>query len=69
MWCSRDCKRVTGLFGIVEGTGVRDEVVEEEEAIIGGVNIGVFGGIRGVEGAVINGVGRGTIGATKGLTK
>ncbi len=59
---------MTCLFEIVEGGSIRDEV-EEEEEIIRWVNIGVFGGIRGVEGAVINGVGRDIIGATKGLTE
>lgn len=69
MWCSQDYKQVTSLFGIVKNTGVRDKVVEEEEAIIRGVNISVFGGIKGVKRGVINGVGKSTIGATKSLIK
>lgn len=68
MWLSRDCEQVIGLFEIIEGGGVRDEVVKGGE-VIGGVNIGVLVEVIGVDRGIINGVvDRNITGATKGLT-
>ena len=51
---------------MIGGGGVREEVVEVEEGIVLGVNIGTSGVTRGVEGAVINRVVGGRIGAANG---
>ena len=68
-WCARECKRVTGLFKIVEDGSVKDKVAEEEEKIIKRVKVEVFERIRSMEEAVINVVGRDTISITKDLTE
>ena len=60
MWCSRECERVTGLFEVISGGGVRDEVVEEVgDEVVEEVDTGVCGLTIGVKGAVINGVAAG----------
>ena len=47
---------------------VREEVVDEEEEILFGVNVGVSAILRKVEGAVINGVVGGKVGVAEGVT-
>lgn len=60
---------MTGPFKMVEDESVIDEVEKEQEEIMRGVNVGVFGRIKSVEETVIKGVDRDTIVVIKGLTK
>ncbi len=69
IWCNHDCDWVTDLFELNGGGGVREEVVDAEEEILLGVDVGVFVVLRGVEGAVINGVVGGKVGVAEGVTE
>lgn len=54
---------------MVKIKSVKYKIVEKEEEIIEGVNIGIFGGITGIEKPMINGVSRCISCIIKDLTK
>lgn len=54
---------------MVKIKSVKYKIVEKEEEIIEGVNIGVFGGIKGIEKAMINSISRCISSIIKDLTK